>query len=85
MSVMTPLKHELETFEKLGQRLQNDEGRFALVSGEKLIGIFDGYQDALEAGYKECGLKPFLVKRISAIEVIANFTRDLGGCTAPIQ
>ena len=82
MAKATPkLEIELETYQQLLPSLSGDEGRFALISGDKLLGVFDTYPDALDEGYRECGLKPFLVKRISTVEVISYFTRDLRpGC-----
>ena len=45
--------------------------------GDDVLGIYDSYQDALTAGYEKVGLDPFLVKRISAIESVAYFSREL--------
>lgn len=78
MAEATPkLEIELATYQRLLPTLACDEGRFALIAGENLLGIFDTYPDALAEGYRERGLEPFLVKRISSVEVISYFTRDL--------
>lgn len=89
MSVVTPtgntmaaqpetLKHELETFKSLlSTTLAGEEGRYALVADSELLGVFDTYADALDAGYKERGLEPFLVKQVAAVELVANFTRHI--------
>lgn len=71
------LDKELAAFEALRPSLVKDEGRFAVVAGDKLLGIYDTFQDALSAGYKERGLEPFLVKQINTVEVVANFSRNL--------
>ena len=70
------LEKELETFEALKSELIVNEGKFALIAGSELLGIFDTQADALKEGYRERGLEPFLVKKISAIESISFFTRD---------
>jgi hypothetical protein len=81
-----PLDKELATYKRLLPSLAGEEGRFALIAGEELVGIFDTYSDALASGYRARALEPFLVKQISTFEMIANFSRDLGaGChTSPI-
>lgn len=71
------LERELATFQRLLPTLAAEEGRFALIAGDDLLGIFDTYTDALSEGYRMRGLEPFLVKRIATVEVISYFTRDL--------
>lgn len=71
------LDKEHAAFERLRPSLVKDEGRFAVLAGDTLLGVFDTFQDALSAGYKEQGLKPFLVKQINSVEVVANFSRNL--------
>lgn len=81
------LEIELEAYESLRDELAAHEGKFALISGRDLLGIFDSQGDALDAGYKAKGLDPFLVKRISKIESILYFTRNLqpSVCTFPAR
>lgn len=71
------LAEELATFSAALPGWQGQEGKFALISGKDVLGVYDTYSDALTVGYEKLGLKPFLVKQISAIGVTANFTRDL--------
>lgn len=73
----TALKIEIETYQQHLPQLLSDEGKYALVHGQDLEGVFDTYADALKAGYEKHGLKPFLVKRISAVETVAYFTRAM--------
>ncbi len=54
-----------------------DEEKFAVIVGDAVIGTYETYTDALQAVYQRAGLNPFLVKRITATEVISCFTRDL--------
>jgi hypothetical protein len=74
---MTSLQIELETYKKRLPDLSSHEGKFVLISGSEVLGTFESYQDALAAGYEKLGLKPFLVKRISAVETLSFFTREL--------
>ena len=74
-----PLEQELKKFQELlPSLLGQHEGKFALICGSDMVGIYDSYQDALAIGYEKCGVKPFLVKKISATEQVSFFTRDIG-------
>lgn len=81
-----PLEQELATFEAMRAELAPHEGKYALISGSELLGVFDSQGDALDAGYKAKGLDPFLVKKISLVESILYFTRDIRPpeCTFPV-
>lgn len=68
---------DLEAFKALLPTLSVEEGRFALIAQGKLVDTFDTYGDAMKAGYEARGLKSFLVKQISTVEVVANFTRHI--------
>jgi hypothetical protein len=75
------LRKELKTYEKHRQQLEASEGKFVLISADKVVGTYDTYEAALAAGYEKFGLAhPFLVKQISANEGVAYFSRDLGRC-----
>jgi hypothetical protein len=77
------LERELETYNRLHDELVQHEGKYALIAEDHLIGVYDTHSDALNAGYAARGLQPFLVKKVSAIEVVAYFSRDLRApCTA---
>lgn len=77
MNTDKPLQKELEAFERLKSQLLEQEGKYAVIHGDELIGVFSSYEDALKAGYQKVNLLPFLVKKISAIEPINFFSRDL--------
>lgn len=78
MAELSPkLARELATYQRLLSSLTGEEGRYAVIAGDELIGTFDTYPDALTEGYRVRGLDPFLVKKISSVEVISYFTRDL--------
>lgn len=74
------LEKELCTYAAQLPELLAEEGRFVLISGAQVIGTFAAYEDALAAGYEKCGLRPFLVKQISAVEQAHFFTRSLAVC-----
>jgi hypothetical protein len=76
------LSRELARYQQLLPELTANEGKFALIFGDDLLGVFASYEDALTAGYEKAGLAPFLVKRINAVESVAFFSRDL---TAPCR
>lgn len=60
----------------------NNEGKFVLIHGDELSGVWGTYEDALQAGYDKFGLSPFLVKRIQWMETVQNITRDISLCQA---
>jgi len=73
-----PLEQELKKFQELlPSLLGQHEGKFVLICGSDMVGIYDSYQDALAIGYEKCGVKPFLVKKISATGQVSFFTRDI--------
>ena len=75
------LASELATYEAHKEELVSQhEGRYALVHGSEIAGVWDTYNDALESGYQKFKLEPFLVKQIQSIEQIQFFTRDITGC-----
>ncbi len=78
---MNPLATELSTYKTLLPTLlakPENQGKYALIHGENLLGVYTAYEDALKTGYERCGIEPFLVKKISAAEQTYFFTRDLG-------
>jgi hypothetical protein len=74
---MPALEPELETYRRELPNLLGDEGKFALIHGDKVISIWATYADGIQEGYRLLQMDPFLVKRISAVEQIAYFTRDV--------
>jgi len=79
------LERETKAYERLlHSELASEVGRYAVVAGDDLLGVYDSYNDALAAGYKVRGLESFLVQRVSTVETVAYFTRDFGmQCTQP--
>ena len=62
------LEAELATYERELPNLLAKEGKWVLVHGQAVEGIFDTFDDALDAGCERFGLNPFLVKQIFAVE-----------------
>jgi len=71
------LQAERETYLQHLPMLLPQEGKYALVIGHDLVGVFPDYETALAAGYEKAGLgRPFLVERISRIEPVVYLSRD---------
>ena len=65
----TALDQELSFYEAhKGRLLREAEGKFVLVHGEEILGIFESEEEAISQGYQELGNVPFLVKQIVPVE-----------------
>ena len=65
-----PLRTELRAFE--AQRaglLARAPGKYALIHGDQVIGVFDAEMDGIAEGYRRLGRVPFLVKKIEAVDI----------------
>jgi len=74
------LREELDFFEHHRfELLERHPGKYALVKGSELAGIFESETDAVGAGYRRYGNEPFLVKRIVEADLPLPFaTFNLG-------
>jgi hypothetical protein len=52
-------------------------GKFVLIHGDSVAGIWETYPDAIQEGYRLFGLEPFMVKQIQAAEFVHSVTRDV--------
>jgi hypothetical protein len=69
------LNSELDFFEHHRMELlDRAAGKYALVKGSELIGLFETEMEAVRAGYQRLGNEPFLVKQIVEADVPLNFT-----------
>jgi hypothetical protein len=69
------LAAELRTFaHHRDELLGRAKGKFVLIKGDAIVGVFENRTDALSRGYREFGNNPFLVKQVTEIEVPLNFT-----------
>ena len=60
-----PLETELRYFEaKKEELLRHHEGKYALVVGEELLGVFDSREEAYKFGIEKRGNVPMLIKQI---------------------
>ena len=77
------LETELATYKAKLPELKDHEGKFVLIHGDEVIDTFSSYDDAIKEGYSKCGLEPFLVKQIHAIEQIQFVSRFVDPCRLP--
>ena len=76
----TLLDGELQTYEKNRESLLgSSEGKFVLVKGDRIIGVYDSKMDAITEGYRQFGNVPFLVKQVQKIETPQNLVSNLLG------
>lgn len=64
---MSNLQQEIATYHRHLPELLGQHGRFVLIKGTEVAGIFDSYRDALTAGYERFQLSSFLVKQITVL------------------
>ena len=72
------LEIELKTYKEKLPSLLESEGKYVLIHGTDIAGIYTDQQDALKIGYEKFQLKPFLVKKIERTSTIFYFSRDFG-------
>jgi hypothetical protein len=74
-----PLHEEIATYNsKLPELIGTSLGKYVLVKGPEIIGVYDTYADALKIGYERFKLQPFMVKQVAPAERVLFFTRELG-------
>jgi len=60
------LKEELQFYNSIKETLlPHHEGKFALIHGGELVGIFVKDLDAYQEGVKQFGMTPFLIQYIT--------------------
>ncbi len=74
------LEKEQAAYARELPNLLASDGKFVVIHGDDIAGIFDTYHDALKIGYERFKLEPFFVKQIKAMETVQFFTRDLIQC-----
>lgn len=57
--------------------IANALGKFVLIKGEEVVGIYDAEGDAVREAYNRFGNVPFFVKQIVEVEVPLTFTRSI--------
>ena len=71
------LEKELAVYKNKLPELAGDEGKFVLIHGDEVAGVYTSYEDALKDGYARFKLEPFLVKQIQTIEQVQFISRLL--------
>ena len=72
------LEAELEIYgQHRDSLLSTAEGKFALIHGDELAGVYESEMDAIAEGYRRFGNVPFLVKHIVRIETPVSFVSGL--------
>jgi hypothetical protein len=73
-----PLEQELKTFkDKKQELLRQYNGKYVLIKGDQVIGIFESEKDAIGTGIQKFGNVPFLVKKVEEVEQSQNYTSNL--------
>ncbi len=76
-----PLEQELKTYNEMKNKLLNESrGKFVLIKGSEMLGVYDNKDTALSEGYKKFGNQEFLVKEVLEIEAVNFFTRQIIPC-----
>jgi hypothetical protein len=69
-AMKTPLDRELAAYEQhRGELLAAAEGKYVLIHGDEVAGVYESQADAIAEGYRQFGNVPFLVKEVARIEV----------------
>jgi len=71
------LATELKTYEQHRDKLLGTaEGKFVLIHGTEVVGVYSVKMDAIAEGYKKLGNVPFLVKQIVKVEIPQTFVSN---------
>lgn len=62
------LMEELFTYKAHLKELLRDEGRYVLIKGREVIGIYADHDDAVREAIDRFGVEPVLIKQIAAKE-----------------
>ena len=72
------LDREWETYQaNFPALLAKEAGRYVLIHGDQIAGVWDTQDEALEEGYRRFLLKPFMVHHIVAEEIPIFVPRGL--------
>jgi hypothetical protein len=78
------LEREIETYRRKLPELLADKGKYVVIHHDELVGVFDGFEDALRAGYERFNDEAFLVRQISDTEKVLVTSRSIRPCpTSP--
>ena len=77
------LEKEMETYTAKLPELLSHEGKFVLIQDDRVVDVYDSYEDAIKEGYAKFGLSPFLVKQIEWSEQVHFVSRFVPCPTSP--
>jgi hypothetical protein len=69
------LTEEMATYDAHLSEWVDREGQFVLIKGGDVLGFFEHYENALEAGYERFGVGPFAIKQFLAVEPMYRLGR----------
>ena len=71
------IAQEWETYRREVSRLlaEGDEGRFVLIKGDQIIGLFDTCEEARAAGAGRFLLQPYLIQQVRSREPLHHRVR----------
>jgi hypothetical protein len=75
------LEREIATYRQRLPELLAHRGKYVVIHGEEVVGVFDGFEDALTVGYDRFDSEAFLVRKISDVEEVLFIPRNLRPCT----
>ena len=55
-------------------KTRGNRGRWALVHGDEVAGIYPNFDACLEAGYERFGLSPFLIMEVAEKQKVISMT-----------
>jgi hypothetical protein len=67
------LEAELATYERLKPELLADQakvGKYVLIKGDQLLGVYPTREEALEQGYERYLFEAFMVKQIAEVKPV---------------
>ena len=72
------LREEIETYFDINtEYLEKARGKFLLMKGPNVLGVFESEKDAIKVGYEKFGNEPFLVKEVLEVEPELDFTANI--------
>jgi len=76
------LEREWDTFLKELPRLiaEGKRGKYVLIRGDAVEGVWDTLDEALAAGYDRFGLEPFLAQEVNDNPEPQYFSRNVTRC-----
>jgi hypothetical protein len=74
------LEREIDTYRRKLPELLADKGKFVVIHGEDVVGVYGTFDEALREGYERFGDEPFLARLIREVEPIPYTPRALKPC-----